>query len=638
MRPSQNGAWTHLVLFFGIDASSLPSHTGALVSRLGPAAQLVVAIVIGAMLSGGALAPDARAVTAPDRSSVVLVLDFSASILQDAANRARFGAALERIAARVDETSSDLVAGDATVTIVQFAATAVDYPGCTDLKLLGDPQAVVRFADCLRSVANAYRTGLDPALTAKIGIDTNYVAAMEQAAKHLPPDAVRPTLILFTDGKHDVKGVPVSQVQVVRDRLFGTRSPIALLPVGMGLQASERAALEAGLLRMRVIKDMPACISGAVFDWPQVVFQTADEAGNAVAVALQDATCTFTVAPVASPTPVPTPLVTIGAVQGIRLTPGDGRIEVAWGAPPASSVPVVDYRTHCRADDGTVIESTEGVSLDRAAVVEGLTDGTAYTCEVAVVGPGSSLGPWVAASATATPLGKPAAPGKPSVLALNEALQIAVAPGDAAQVSGFNYECSGDDGATWPSHTDAASAQDTTAQIGNLTNGMAYICRAFALNDIGRSDASPISDAVRPCGTTLECNPVLVPVLGVLGIVLVGGLIMALVALARIRRRGYVIVVVDVVHTANLGYGHKLGFGFVRDPASGRVTSLVADRSPKAEIRVHHRGGGRFIVTDRRGRHEATDGEAFVAVDSVGARHELILRAFNTKAASAEPT
>ena len=38
---------------------------------------------------------------------------------------------------------------------------------------------------------------------------------------------------------------------------------------------------------------MPACISGAVFDWPQVVFQTADEAGNAVAVALQDATCTL---------------------------------------------------------------------------------------------------------------------------------------------------------------------------------------------------------------------------------------------------------------------------------------------------------------------------------------------------------
>ena len=605
-------------------------------SRLRPAAHLVVAIVIGALLSGGALVPNARAAGTPDRSSVVLVLDFSASILVDKANRARFGAALERIAARVDETSADLVAGDTTVTIVQFAAKAIDYQGCTDLKLLGDPTAVARFADCLRSVASAYRKGLDPALTRKIGIDTNYVAAMEQAAKHLPADAVRPTLILFTDGKHDVKGVPVSQVQVVRDRLFGSRSPIALLPVGMGLKVSERGPLEAGLLRLRIIQAMPACISGAVFDWPQVVFQTADEAGNAVAVALQDATCTFTVAPV--PTPAPTPASKIGAVQGIRLTAGDGRIEVAWSPLPAGTVPIVDYQIRCRASDGTTIESTEGVSREPTAVVEGLTNGTAYTCEVAAVGPGSTLGPWAAASTPATPIGKPAAPGKPSVQALNDALQVAVAPADPAQVSGFHYECSADNGATWPSQADAATAKNTTAQIANLTNGTPYVCRAFAVNDVGRSDASPISDAVRPCGTTLDCNPVLAPVLGVLGILLVGGLILVLVAFARSRRRGYVLAIVDVVHTANLGYGSKLGIGFVRDPLSKRVTAVVADRSPTADIRIRHRGGGRFVVTDRHGRHVATDGEPVMAVDSVGARHEVVLRAFNTKAASAEST
>jgi hypothetical protein len=601
--------------------------------RLGPAANLVVAFALVALLSGGALVPSARA-AAPDRSSVVLVFDFSASILQDKANRARFATALEAIAARVDETSSDLVAGDATVAIVQFAAKAADYPGCTDLRLLGDPTAVIRFADCLRSVAAAYRKGLDPALTRRIGIDTNYVAAMEQAARHLPADAVRPTLILFTDGKHDVRGVPVSQVQVVRDRLFGSRSPIALLPVGMGLQASERAALEAGLVRMRIIRDMPACISGAVFDWPQVVFQSPGDAGNAVAVALQDATCTFTIAPVVTPPPTPPPA--LGAVQGIRLTARDGRIEVAWGPPPDGSPPIVDYRARCRAGDGTTIESTEGVSLDRTAVVEGLTNGTAYTCEVAAVGPGSALGPWTAASAIATPVGRPAAPGKPSVQALNQALQVAVAAADPAQVSGFHYECSADNGATWTSQADAASAADTTAQIGSLTNGTAYVCRAFALNAIGRSDASPLSDAVRPCSTALECNPVLAPVLGVLGVALVGGIIMVLVALVRSRRRGYVIAVVDVVHTANLGYGSRVGIRFVRDPESRQVTGVVADPSPTADIRVRHRGGGRFVVTDRHGRRVATEGEPVMATDSVGARHEVVLRAFNTKAASAE--
>ena len=159
------------------------------------------------------------------------------------------------------------------------------------------------FADCLRSVAGAYRKGLDPGLERSIGIDTNYVAAMEQAAKHLPADAVRPALILFTDGKHDVAGVPVSQVQPALDRLFGTRSPFALLPVGMGLEAKDRTALEAGLARMRIIREMPACVSGATFDWPEVVFESADAAGNAVAVALQDATCTFTVAAPSTPAP-----------------------------------------------------------------------------------------------------------------------------------------------------------------------------------------------------------------------------------------------------------------------------------------------------------------------------------------------
>ena len=357
--------------------------------RLGPTARGLVAIVVGTMLAGGGLAPSVLAAPAPDRSEIVLVLDFSASILKDAANRNRFGAALERIADRVDATSADLVAGDATVSIVQFATRAADYPGCADLKLRDSPQTVARFADCLRSVAAAYRKGLDPALTRKIGVDTNYVAAMEQAARHLPPDAVRPSLILFTDGKHDVRGVPFSQVQTVLGRLFGSRSPFALLPVGMGLDPKERSALEAGLGRLKTVRDMPACISGATFDWPRVVFDTADEAGSAVAVALQDASCTFTVEPSPSPSTAViatrAPTSPPGSVPGIRLTEGDGRIDLTWTAPALPIASVVDYRIRCRAGDADWIESTEGVSLDTSGTVDGLVNGTAYKCEVGVV-------------------------------------------------------------------------------------------------------------------------------------------------------------------------------------------------------------------------------------------------------------
>ena len=328
-------------------------------SRHGLSMRAVVVMAVGFLLFGGGLAPSARAVEAPDESDIVMVLDYSASILRDKANRDRFAAALESMAARVDETSADLVAGDTTVSMVQFATSARNYPRCVELKLLGDPAAVGTFADCLRRLATAYRGGLNPALTRRIGVDTNYVAALELAATHLPADAARPALIMFTDGKHDVAGVPASRVQPTIDRLFGSRSPIAILPVGMGIAAEDRAALEAGLNRMRIIKDMPACVSGATFDWPQTVFETADEAGTAVAVALQEATCTFTV--VLPPTPAPTPPPSIAAVGGIKVVGGDGQVTVSWGAPAASTPPIIDYKVRCRTGEGDWIESTEGV-------------------------------------------------------------------------------------------------------------------------------------------------------------------------------------------------------------------------------------------------------------------------------------
>ena len=51
--------------------------------------------------------------------------------------------------------------------------------------------------------------------------------------------------------------------------------------------------------------------------------------------------------------------------------------------------------------------------------------------------------------------------------------------------------------------------------VGNLTNGVGYVCRAFAINTTGTSDASPLSDSVSPCGSTIECNTLLRPILAV---------------------------------------------------------------------------------------------------------------------------
>jgi len=154
---------------------------------------------------------------------------------------------------------------------------------------------------------------------------------------------VRPALIMFTDGKHDVKGVPASRVLPTRNQLFGSRTPFALLPVGMGLAPKDRAALTAGLESLKIVNQMPACTTGATFDWPTVSFNTAAEAGNAVAVALQDATCTFTVAPTPLP-PTPPPAPTAAPAQGIQVVPGDRKIDVTWSPPVEGGAPVTDYQ------------------------------------------------------------------------------------------------------------------------------------------------------------------------------------------------------------------------------------------------------------------------------------------------------
>jgi len=177
-----------------------------------------------------------------------------------------------------------------------------------------------------------------------------------------------------------------------------TASPFALLPVGMGLAAGDRDQLTAGLENLRVVRDMPPCVSGTTFEWPEVVFDSPDAAGNAVAAALQAATCTFTVAPTEPPV-TPAPPAAPSAARDIRLTPGDGFIDMAWAPPAEGADSVTDYRARCTSD-GETIESTEGVSTDPGTRVDGLEQGREYRCEVATV-TAAGDGDWVAHAAGA---------------------------------------------------------------------------------------------------------------------------------------------------------------------------------------------------------------------------------------------
>ena len=85
--------------------------------------------------------------------------------------------------------------------------------------------------------------------------------------------------------------------------------------------------LQAGLGGLKDVHGIPPCLGSQAFTWDTLVFNTPAEAGGAVAIALQDSTCTFTVAPTPVPTPAPLP----AAVRSVAASALDGRIQLDLG-------------------------------------------------------------------------------------------------------------------------------------------------------------------------------------------------------------------------------------------------------------------------------------------------------------------
>lgn len=595
----------------------------------GPVARVVRVAVIAALLVTGLPVAPALGAVAPagnDPSDIVVVLDFSGSILEDKAIRTDFADALDGIAARVEEIADTLTAGDATVSIVRFATKAADLADCTGLRLRQNPQAVADLADCLRRVAAAYRKGVDPALTKALGDDTNYVAAMERAAGHVPADAKRPAIIFFTDGRHEASGVPVSDVIPARDRLFGDRSPFALLPVGMGVDPDDRPRLEAGLANLRLIRDFERC-EGGPLEWPDVVFESAEAAGQAVALALQNVSCTFTVEPTPTPPPTPTPMPP-APVANIRTIAGDAAIQIAWNPPAdADSSPIQDYRARCRPSaGGDWVESTEGVSTETSTTLSGLVNGVEYACEVSAVR-SSGAEVWTPAPLAAIPVGRPPAPAKPAAQPLDTGVRLDTTMPAGVRVTAYDFECSADRGTTWTVQKQVGGDRPST-EIGGLTNGTEYVCRASATNESGQGDPSPLSDAFRPCSGLLDCNPLLLVPIGGLALLLVGWLLFALIR-RRAGRAVYVTAQVDQFTPVSLGRGPKVGMAFVKRGPSDRVSGVMPARGRSADVRINYTGGVTFQV-DGGGRRRKTEfGRVVQVSDPDGRTHELVLRAFD---------
>ncbi len=584
-----------------------------------------MSMAFGTMLVGVSLV---AAATAQDPSDVVLVFDVSDSILgSDDGTNVEFATALEGIADRVGAIADDLIVGNASVSFVAFGRKATQYPGgCQRLDLHENHAAVTRFEDCLRMTAAEYRAGSDARVTGHINTaGTDHVAALVEAAGLLPDGSGRAAVVFFTDGQHDPPGTRRDDENVIAKvtPAYAGRTPLAILPVGLGASAgafgSELRAISDAFLR-----DMAPCDGRASFSWPGVVFPSGEEAGAAVALALQEVTCSFTVAPVPTPAPTPTPEPTPappppGAPLGMRVLAGNESLTIQW-LPPTTGT-VVDYLVRCRpAAGGEWLASTEGVSTTTRAVIDGLAPGRAYDCQVAASN-GVSTGPFAAAPAATVVLGIPEVPGQPRVESLDGAARLSVDPlAGGAPVEQYVYECTGASG-----QKTIGTGSGPSVLVTGLVNGEAFRCVAYSENLMGRSAPSALSASFTPCGGVFDCNPWAkwAALAVVLSAILVAALLVAWQY--RARNRVWVTAQVDGGPNRPLGWGPQLRIGLDLDDAGWFAAQRPLD---KGAIRIRYRGKNRFVVHSAAGIRDVHQGDPALVREGTGGAHQLVLRRY----------
>jgi hypothetical protein len=589
----------------------------------------IVALLVSVALGSVAGASRVAGVTGLEPSDVVLVFDVSNSILlsTDGTN-VEFADALNGIADRVDVVATDLAAGNAQISFVVFGRTAISYPAnCTRLALHENPAAITRFEACLRSIAAEYRAGAQAPVRQRINTqDTDHVAALNAAANLLPNTSTRSAVIFFTDGEHDPPGTSRDKENVVAKvtPAFAGRTPLAILPVGLGARAGAFQS-ELTSIYQAFFRDMQPCEGRASFSWPEVVFPSADAAGTAVALALQEVTCSFTVAPTPTPSPAPTePPASFAPPTGLRVLAGDGSLTIQWLPPTAGADVVTDYLVRCHAaSGGEPIESAEGVSTALETKISGLTPGVSYQCEVAATD-GITIGPWSPLSEQVVVLGIPNAPSQPRAEPLDAAARLSVEPAvGGTPVEKYVFECTNTAG-----QIVQGSGSTPTVVVTGLINGETFQCVAYAENSIGRSPPSPASASFSPCGGLFDCNPWAKWVLSGFVLAALLGAAAVFVRGYRRRNRSWITAQVDGGENRPLGWGPEIGIRLVQDHEVWFAAALPPDGAP---VRARYRGENRFAVTAGTRVVDVHQGDPASVRDEGGAVHQLILRRYRDR-------
>ncbi len=166
---------------------------------------------------------------------------------------------------------------------------------------------------------------------------------------------------------------------------------------------------------------------------------------------------------------------------------------------------ILGYTADCISIDGGAASSANGSTSP--LVVSGLTNGATYACQVTATNGVGVSGPSMLSNVVQI-AGYPEAPRIGRAASGNGVVVVAFNPGfdGGSPVTRFDANCVSIDGGV--ANISSASASPIT--VGGLTNATTYTCTVTAINAVGASIASPVSNLVRLASVSTTGGPAFV--------------------------------------------------------------------------------------------------------------------------------
>ncbi|MDQ1669821.1 MAG: large repetitive protein, partial [Actinomycetota bacterium] len=203
--------------------------------------------------------------------------------------------------------------------------------------------------------------------------------------------------------------------------------------------------------------------------------------------------------PVAAWTYTVNPATAPDAPTGVRvLASGDGSATLVWDVPAANGSPITDYVVRAYAA-GATLPSSVVQATSTSVVVPNLSNGTAYTFEVAARN-AVGTGLYSARNASATPLALPSAPTISTARADDGSASVSWTPtanSGGSPVTSYVVRAYLAGSSSWVSEVNAGAGDSRTTVTG-LTNGTAYDFAVRAVTDVGAGAWSGRSNSVTP--------------------------------------------------------------------------------------------------------------------------------------------